>query len=934
MIATPKISFTAGELAPWLYARIDLDAYMKGASHLENFIVRPFGGISRREGTEWIAWTKQHDSTVRLFPFKYSMEEQFILEFGIGYIRFIKDKQLLSQNNIPYELESPWKDDNALNELSMTQVNDVIYCVSPSAPPHMLARHGELDWRLTPLTLEQGPWEDTSRNKEIMQYQMLGNESALVRLVSREGIFTKEMVNKAELLRLSIDRPEKIYNQIGLSAMNGVVATTAHPGMLAIGDLTNKLHTTNMKAGYSFYQALNGWYYYFTSRKQWTGATDAVLGADARAYPEFFTPGVVGGIDYGVMLNSMAVMLNSIDLNKRVVIRAGQILKTKDSLFSEYILCLKDFRCWRVADGGDVNPNSERLEELYRHRDFFDNPHVFRYPDFPFDVRGGWEITTEGSWDAEWEVRRSYDAFRIDLTLDQYDWSRIRSFSQGVLGERKNFSLSGVEEEPCLIGIFCLRSKSLTVASMGNPVLKTLGARAEMVVSLKNDESKLPNEVVGHIKNQSLLYDRSGISNQWGFSSFGVKNGYPRCVALHQGRLWFGGTQAQPTTVWGSKSDDLLNFQLGANAADALNLTMLTNNQNPICWLQAQRDLMLGTRESEWTLKSSDSNPLAPLNVSLSKETNVGSHFAEALNSDNTLFFIERGGRKIRELGFRLEIDSYHAYELSLLSEHLFHSGIKAWTLQRAQSLQVWTVQHDGTIAVLTRNPEQNISAWSKMSIAQAEMQSITSIHGQESWEDELWCITKRKIGGKIHQAIERISTSGIFLDSFVLRKPDDQGKLINLQHLSGFSILAHPQGKAHEAINLQVEHNGEAQLPESCDKNTTWVLGLAYPSIVTTMPIEQTETFASEKLQTRVHLLLHESSLNFTYGAPTSTLTQFDPKSMELSSPYSGSIRISHVSGHHPDPRFSIQTTSAENFQLLAITPEVAPRLDRRQSN
>lgn len=934
MIATPKISFTAGELAPWLYARIDLEAYMKGASQLENFIVRPFGGISRREGTEWIAWTKQQDSTVRLFPFKYSMEEQFILEFGIGYIRFIKDKQLLTQNNSPYELESPWKEESSLNELRITQVNDVIYCVSPSAPPHMLARHGELDWRLSPLIMEQGPWEDNSKNKEVMQYQLLGDASALVRLVSREGVFTKEMVHKEELLRLSIDRPEKIYNQTGSSVISGVVSTVEHPRFLAMGDQTNKLHSSSIRTGESFYQILNGWHYYFTCRKAWTGAKDAVLGADARAYPDFFTPGVIGGIDYVDMLNSMAVMLNSIDLSKRLVIKAGQVLMTKFSLFSEYILCLKDFRCWRIADGGDVRPDCEKLEEIYRHREFFDNPYVVEYPDFPFDVRGGWEVSTEGSWDAEWELRRSYDAFNIGSTLDRYDWSRIRSFSQGVLGERKNFSLSGVEEEPCLMGLFCIRSKALTVASIGNPVFKTLGTRADMVVSLKNDESKLPNEVVGSVKNQSLLYDRSGISNQWGFSAFGVRNGYPRCVALHQGRLWFGGTKAQPTTIWGSKSDDLLNFQLGSNAADALNLTMLTNNQNPICWMQAQRDLMLGTRESEWTIKSSDSGPLAPLNVALAKETNVGSHFAEAINSDNTLFFIERGGRKIRELGFRLEIDSYQAYELSILSEHLFHSGIKTWALQRAQSLQVWTVQYDGTIAVLTRNPEQNISAWSKMSIAQAKMQSITSIHGQESWEDELWCITTRNIGGVMQQAIERISASGVFLDSFVLRKPDNQGKFTDLKQLAGFSILAHPQGKAHEAISLQVERNGEAQLPAPSDKNATWILGLAYPSTVTTMPIEQVDTFASEKLQTRVHLLLHESSLNFTFGAPASTLAQFDPKSMELSAPYSGSIRISHIPGHHPDPRFSIQTASAENFQLLAITPEVAPRLDRRQSS
>jgi len=43
-----RLSFTAGELTPWLAGRADLDPVSRGASRLINFLVSPFGGLRRR----------------------------------------------------------------------------------------------------------------------------------------------------------------------------------------------------------------------------------------------------------------------------------------------------------------------------------------------------------------------------------------------------------------------------------------------------------------------------------------------------------------------------------------------------------------------------------------------------------------------------------------------------------------------------------------------------------------------------------------------------------------------------------------------------------------------------------------------------------------------------------------------------------------------
>lgn len=48
-----RLSFTAGELTPWLAGRADLDPVSRGASRLRNFLVSPFGGLRRAGERAW-----------------------------------------------------------------------------------------------------------------------------------------------------------------------------------------------------------------------------------------------------------------------------------------------------------------------------------------------------------------------------------------------------------------------------------------------------------------------------------------------------------------------------------------------------------------------------------------------------------------------------------------------------------------------------------------------------------------------------------------------------------------------------------------------------------------------------------------------------------------------------------------------------------------
>ena len=79
-----KTSFAAGELSPLLHARVDLAQYANGAAYLNNFIILPQGGLSKRPGT--VPLGEKAYADVRLVPFVFSEEDFCVLAFGDGFV--------------------------------------------------------------------------------------------------------------------------------------------------------------------------------------------------------------------------------------------------------------------------------------------------------------------------------------------------------------------------------------------------------------------------------------------------------------------------------------------------------------------------------------------------------------------------------------------------------------------------------------------------------------------------------------------------------------------------------------------------------------------------------------------------------------------------------------------------------------------------------
>ena len=97
-VTTAKQNFTAGEITPKLSGRTDLGRYDNAAQTIENFLVAPHGGLTRRPGTRFVREVKTSSAQTRLISFQFNVEQAYILEFGNQYFLEVFGRFLIYHN--------------------------------------------------------------------------------------------------------------------------------------------------------------------------------------------------------------------------------------------------------------------------------------------------------------------------------------------------------------------------------------------------------------------------------------------------------------------------------------------------------------------------------------------------------------------------------------------------------------------------------------------------------------------------------------------------------------------------------------------------------------------------------------------------------------------------------------------------------------------
>ena len=203
-------------------------------------------------------------------------------------------------------------------------------------------------------------------------------------------------------------------------------------------------------------------------------------------------------------------------------------------------------------------------------------------------------------------------------------------------------------------------------------------------------------------------------SLMWSFAAFRGVYGFPSLVDVFQQRLVLAATQAQPQTVWLSKTDDLNSFEVGKQDDSALALTLSTTTQNRICWLMAQSSrLLLGTADAEWAV-SGGQGVMTYANARADSHGFVGSSDVPALMATDKVLYVERGGGRVYQYGYDYESDGFVSRDLTVFADHVLADGGggRGVAFVRKPEPRAVFVRRDGALALMTYNSMHQVHAW------------------------------------------------------------------------------------------------------------------------------------------------------------------------------------------------------------------------------
>lgn len=204
-------TWARGEVSPLLYGRIDIEAYDSCLKKCRNAWIRPYGGVSRVPGTEYIATAK---GKARLLKFVFSAVDSYIIECGAGYFRFYNDGgYVVNGDGSVYEISNPFTEEQ-LKTIQYVQLDDIIKLVyrddknNLNKPLELIRKSGN-NWQLREVDFKCTPFlDENTTDITLMAKADTGND---VEITASAAIFNAKHVGSFWWLggKTTVDNVEK-----------------------------------------------------------------------------------------------------------------------------------------------------------------------------------------------------------------------------------------------------------------------------------------------------------------------------------------------------------------------------------------------------------------------------------------------------------------------------------------------------------------------------------------------------------------------------------------------------------------------------------------------------------------------------------------------------------------------------------------------------
>lgn len=837
-----QTNWFGGQIAEQRHGNATDELYLSSSATIENLVVRPTGSLTRRPGTKFVSRTDGNSSlgnenkTVRLVPFVFGHESanNYVLEFGQGYIKLYKAGAILAGTNSSNASQThlkitgtPYDTNEKLENLQFVQSADILFLVTPKVAPYKLSRTvtagGEADtyrsgdgftWTLEYFPYKNGPYlgqqEDSNFGNTDTTVSVTVPAGAEVDSVSFtdntcDTNHTSGLGSPTSTSNVTMDSTSKVRKGMAVSGsgiasgayVTNVVSSTVITLSSATTATANNV-TLTFKRGEEF---INSNFGGNTPKKAKNGMYASASGNLAN-------------------LSFFQVKNHGLQDGMKIELANGTSSGTAPKNGTWYVK--------------DATANTFRISADQNEAD-----------NFTADSNGA---TTH-------EVFAHYYPKGTALTLD----SSADLFKS--TDNNRHFRLSLLRQNQ----IFWVWGKLTFVNAKQATFTLELDCPAVHADDLLNIKF-------------------------WKFGEY-YEDQYPYHVAIYQQRMIFARNARSPQTIWFSNTGDFENFapseQLGSAtgqqtasgasiigdqilATNGMTFTFDSGTIDEIQWLVAQQKLVAGSTGGIYAVYGSEQDlTITPFNFTIKREsTQPAQTNSNAIPYDNNILFIQGTGKKIRLITYGDISSSATSADMTFrATDILLNQAVQVVETDIPNFLS-WFRLKDGTLVGLTYIPQQETIAWHQHKIGGDY--SYTNTRGGDptgnlasdkshavvldmctipsSTRDQLWMLVRRTIPVADSSNSHRIIESVEVMEDWMTTETISESKYLDghvthsgtnvasgeLDHLEGETVGILSDGSV---LNDQVVNNS-GQLTTSITSATTIIAGKRFTSKLITLPI------------------------------------------------------------------------------------------------
>ena len=335
-------------------------------------------------------------------------------------------------------------------------------------------------------------------------------------------------------------------------------------------------------------------------------------------------------------------------------------------------------------------------------------------------------------------------------------------------------------------------------------------------------------------------------SHRWSLPLFSTASGWPNVVKAAFGRLIF----FKNFDVVGSVAGDYLNHATftssGLLTADlAFRRTIAT--EDPVLWVASDRKLIAGTASRELAIGAiNQALALSGDNIAAEPQSFYGSERVWPVQLGSSTFFVQRGGRKLREAQYDFGRDRYAASNATVWARHITKSGVIQCCYQKEPEELLFAVRADGQMIAHPHQPEQDIKGFARIRHANGAGQILSAevIVGADGKTDELWALVLRDGARSIERMAKWRDDGDAIADAFfvdsglTVEATAGQTSFTGATHLAGKAVAVLAGGGVVPGIT--VANDGSFTLPAAAVPTAAYRMTVGLPFTATAVTLRQ----------------------------------------------------------------------------------------------